>query len=193
MVSYSASSSYVVLGTELGINIYALIDSFVQEPGVNWGSPNMMIGGGGQEIRYDKVGADRYYDFDIGWGDCLAGCINHKIWKFKVSSDCFVDYLGYTNLVFTSDSFPAPNPCNSFPTGIENIQDENISIFPNPTKGVVTIEGVEGKMEIYDTYGRLVKTTQNNTLDISEVARGIYLLKATDEQGRVYSQKVVKE
>ena len=78
------------------------------------------------------------------------------------------------------------------PTGIEE-HNPAITLYPIPTKSNLTIEGVEGTIALYDLYGRLVKTTQTNTMDISETANGIYLLKATDEQGRVHTQKVIKE
>ena len=67
-----------------------------------------------------------------------------------------------------------------------------LSIYPNPTTGLLTIEGAEGTTGVYDIYGRLVFTTTTNTLDISPAADGIYLVRVVDEQGRVYSQKVFK-
>ncbi len=66
-------------------------------------------------------------------------------------------------------------------------------IYPNPTTGILTIEGVEGIASVYDIYGRLVLTTKTNTLDISQAARGIYFVRVLDEEGKVYSQKVVKD
>ena len=192
---YQGSWTYALLGTDLGLNNYSLIDSFAQEQGVIGGGINFFISADeGFDIFYEKIGDDRYYIFDIGWGDCIAGCINHKRWEFKVSADCFVEYLGYTTLIFGADSVPEPtSPCNSFPIGIEYIPGENYKIFPNPTNGILKIEGIKGYFEVFDSYGRLVKITKSNTIDISDTARGIYLLKATDELGRVYSSKVLKE
>ncbi|HHZ65245.1 MAG TPA: T9SS type A sorting domain-containing protein [Flavobacteriales bacterium] len=69
----------------------------------------------------------------------------------------------------------------------------DILIHPNPTTGILTIEGVEGSVSVYDIYGRMVLTTNSNTLDISQAATGIYFVRIVDEQGRVYSQKVIKQ
>ena len=66
-------------------------------------------------------------------------------------------------------------------------------IHPNPTTGTLTVEGVEGTVMVYDIYGRLVLTTNTNTLDISQSATGIYFVRVVDQQGRVYSQKVIKQ
>ena len=46
---------------------------------------------------------------------------------------------------------------------------------------------------IYDIYGRLVLTTNTHTLDISNAEDGIYFVRVTDEHGKVYVGKVVKE
>ena len=69
----------------------------------------------------------------------------------------------------------------------------NIIIYPNPTTGILNLEGMEGKLEVYDLYGSLIQTSVSNTMDISHAASGIYFLKATDEWGRVSSLKVIKE
>lgn len=68
-----------------------------------------------------------------------------------------------------------------------------LNIYPNPTKGILTIEGAEGLIEIYDLYGRLVTSTQANTLDISQAALGIYFVRVVSERGWVFTQKIVKD
>ena len=74
----------------------------------------------------------------------------------------------------------------------ENKKNE-LHIHPNPTTGILSIEGAEGIATVYDMYGRLVVTTSSNTLDISNAADGIYFVRVLDEQGKVYVGKVVKE
>ena len=83
--------------------------------------------------------------------------------------------------------------CTGGTIGIDDLKENNIHIYPNPTTGILTIEGVKGIATVYDIYGRLVLTTKTNTLDISNAARGIYFVRVMDEQGRLYSQKVVKD
>ena len=77
--------------------------------------------------------------------------------------------------------------------GLQENKTNAIHIYPNPTTGLLTIKGVEGIASIYDIYGRLMLTTNTNTLDISQAAMGIYFVRVLDEQGNVYSQKVVKD
>jgi hypothetical protein len=52
------------------------------------------------------------------------------------------------------------------------------------------------KINLYSIHGKLlvdIEISANYTLNTSGLSKGIYLLKATDEQGRVYSQKIIKE
>ena len=80
------------------------------------------------------------------------------------------------------------------PTGLkESTFFKELSIYPNPTTGILTLEGIKGKFEVYNSYGKLIEVTKSNTLDLSQAASGIYLLKATDENGRAYLLKIVKE
>ena len=81
-----------------------------------------------------------------------------------------------------------------FITGVATPNNTNsLNVYPNPSTGLLTIEGVEGTTEIYDIYGRLVLTTNVNTLDITHFTDGIYFVRAVDRQGRIYSQKVIKQ
>lgn len=75
--------------------------------------------------------------------------------------------------------------------GIEdNTLENSITVYPNPTKGKVTISIAENQLAsivVYNALGKVV-STQNNvqnggTLDITSAPAGIYLFKVTTEQG----------
>ena len=88
-------------------------------------------------------------------------------------------------------------------TSIEtNILNNNISVYPNPSNGLVniTIENVGREsfdLEIYDIYGRSVYTSMLmpangeivKALDLSGLPKGIYFMKAKTENG-VYNSKL---
>ncbi|HIA37613.1 MAG TPA: T9SS type A sorting domain-containing protein [Flavobacteriales bacterium] len=73
----------------------------------------------------------------------------------------------------------------------EKISD--VTLYPNPTAGLLTIFGVEGRVRIYDIYGNLVISAQTNTLNLADVTAGVYFVKITDKKGRVYSKKIMKD
>ncbi|HIN38686.1 MAG TPA: T9SS type A sorting domain-containing protein, partial [Flavobacteriales bacterium] len=77
--------------------------------------------------------------------------------------------------------------------GLQESKKSELHLYPNPTTGILTIEGVQGTVSIYDIYGRLVLSAKANTVDISNADMGIYFIRVLDEQGNVYVGKVLKE
>ena len=51
------------------------------------------------------------------------------------------------------------------------------------------------QIELYDMQGRLVKTQRNGleNLNLEELSAGAYTMRVTLEDGKVFSDKVVKE
>jgi len=77
----------------------------------------------------------------------------------------------------------------------------SFSVYPNPTTGQLRIENGELRMEnveIYDIMGRKQKIIINyqisivNSIDISHLSAGIYLVKIITEQG-VITKKIIKQ
>lgn len=52
-------------------------------------------------------------------------------------------------------------------------------LYPNPTTGIVNIitNLIIDTVEIYDIYGKLIKTEKNNYMNLEELAAGIYIAK----------------
>lgn len=73
------------------------------------------------------------------------------------------------------------------------------AFYPNPAKEKLHFEfspDVQpAKFELYDLQGRLVCTQRNTfeTIDMSQLPTGTYMLRVILEDGKVYSDKVVKE
>lgn len=84
-------------------------------------------------------------------------------------------------------------------TGINNLSQHNISIYPNPTQTTLTVEGVaKGTMlQLKDVLGRqVINTTSTQTktvLNTAQLSAGNYLLILTTTDGEVMTEKVVKE
>lgn len=67
--------------------------------------------------------------------------------------------------------------------GIENQEEINLNIYPNPVSSILTIESdqkINGTITIYDVNGKLIKTVKDygNTIiiDVSAFENGIYFL-----------------
>ena len=84
--------------------------------------------------------------------------------------------------------------------GINNILDAEITISPNPTTGIFTInypfEGGKGdvSVEITNITGKTISKLQKfktSKFDISNYPNGIYFIKIQTENG-VYAEKIIK-
>jgi len=89
-----------------------------------------------------------------------------------------------------------------FTTNVNELIQHPIKIYPNPShSGLISIEGLENFtiLEIFDVSGQLVQTINKNNknlkstliLDLSTQARGLYLMKATNSSGQIYSSKII--
>jgi len=79
---------------------------------------------------------------------------------------------------------------------IEENKDSEISIYPNPVRDRVIIEGIEVvEIQVYNTLGQVVKTVRGtNEIPVSDLPQGVYLLRIADAEGRNHTARVaVKE
>ncbi len=77
--------------------------------------------------------------------------------------------------------------------GIDNVVNANINLYPNPTTGMVNIEA-ENFMNatVIDMTGRVVMTTEATTFDISNLTKGVYMVRINTANGTA-TQKIVKK
>ena len=70
--------------------------------------------------------------------------------------------------------------------------NDDIIILPNPTNGLILIEGATvSEVLVYNTIGQLVKTVGNtNEIDMGHLPEGIYFLRITAKDGRLQIKKV---
>ena len=96
----------------------------------------------------------------------------------------------------TSFSENCNYPSNCFSTTSILEQTNSISLYPNPTNNLITldIEGYNGlvNVEVYDLTGKLLQSITNTTISMGEYAKGIYVFKVAYGD-RVEKLKVVKE
>jgi len=79
-----------------------------------------------------------------------------------------------------------------------SIDDQNqldISIYPNPTSDIVFIDGnyTQLKVVVYDILGKQVmKESITNSIDISQLEKGVYILQLSDG-AKVTTQRIIKK
>ena len=78
--------------------------------------------------------------------------------------------------------------------GINDVNDINVAVYPNPVSEVLNIEG-EGiqQIELMDVNGRTVMTSgATSQLNLSGMAAGLYMVRVITNEG-VHTQKIVKK
>ena len=82
-------------------------------------------------------------------------------------------------------------------TGIgEKLENDYVvTLSPNPTNGIVYIDGmVASEIRVYNALGQLVKAfNDTNEIDLKDLTQGVYLLRITDGNGAIATKKVMVE
>jgi hypothetical protein len=90
--------------------------------------------------------------------------------------------------------------CTSL-TKSENLQNIKLEIFPNPSRDKITLQSINsGALDfvIYNGLGSQVLSgslieNKKQTVDITELTKGIYFLKYSDKPGNSQTMKLIKE
>ncbi len=86
----------------------------------------------------------------------------------------------------------------SSPLGTASFENSELSIFPIPAKNILNIKTNEITLksgQIFDLNGKLVLEADviGDTINVEKLTTGTYILLLTDENGKGYSQKFLKE
>ena len=109
-------------------------------------------------------------------------------------SNCWITFYEYAYC--TIPGYPLRVGQTSFYWGVEEAEASAFAtIHPNPTTGTVRIEAEDVKeIQVFNQLGQCLKTAQNtNEVCLEGLPQGLYLLRVTLEDGKVFSDKVVKE
>ena len=108
--------------------------------------------------------------------------------------------MSQLSIQLSSTSITAETGCVAFVGAVnEELFEDNIHIFPNPTNGIITIQTTNGEqlngLEVYNTFGELIYQIDGLemnevTIDLNANPRGIYFLKLRINEKK-YSRKIV--
>ena len=165
-----------------------------------------------------KVSSESNYDFLKFYIDGQlqgewSGEVNWSAETFSVAAGQHTFTWAYYKDASVSDGADAAwvdyilfPPMNSTVEIKENLSFSDLTIFPNPTSGITTIEFnslIESKVNVllYDSKGSLVAIekeninigSNNRTIDLSAVSQGLYLLTISDGVNSVSRQLMVKK
>ena len=108
---------------------------------------------------------------------------------------------GYALVCFETNGvsyfFNNATSCDNTTLGVDDFKQAQIKIYPNPSNSKVFIESqkdIVKKIKLYSLLGENIQTHSNNlkSIDVSDLASGIYLLRIFTEQGSTV-KKIIKQ
>lgn len=154
----------------------------------------------------DSVGSDDGYKWWGGLSDTThADNLDSIIINLTINTDAQLGDFELQYAIGTldgEDTYPARNispkvPITIAPVNVKRYLKEQLSVYPNPASGMLSIDVGElesGSLHLYNISGQLQYekeiNTRLNTLDVSSYAAGTYFLKVSSDKGS-YSKKVL--
>ena len=82
-----------------------------------------------------------------------------------------------------------PVNISGFISSVDDLSEDS-HIYPNPTNGKLNLVNVKGKINIYDSFGKLIlestlNTTEEN-IDVSHLNSGVYFIKTTNKNFKFF-------
>jgi hypothetical protein len=136
----------------------------------------------GFEYYYiEGVGASTGFALDIASTCLLAGSRNELLCVGDSSGSFYPDTIGGCQLTTNLDEF--------------NMNQISFQLYPNPTAGTINLRTTETlqSIEIYNLQGQKVQkiNPKERSWELPKQS-GLYLMRLQDEQGNVYSEKVIR-
>ena len=217
-VSFDVESEFVAdVSKELRFMAIILEDS-LSGTSSDWAQANAYAGGGngpmcGYEdmpnpipasvMKYDHV-ARAILDTPYGTEGSLpetisAGETHSHTYTYTIPEDWDFYWMQFVGVLLDAETGEVLN-CNVYPEEVTAVQEvgmeASVSVYPNPTKGIVSISGAENAtIMVYNIAGNLVASYddfRNTTIDLSGFNTGIYLLWIKTEEG-VVTKRVILE
>lgn len=100
------------------------------------------------------------------------------------------DYrLDSTSVVSTGADFTNSHFVGGF-VSVTELVDENFIVYPNPTTEKITIQSNSIRnVSVMDEFGRVVLTSKSNTIDVSNLSNGVYILKINNTTKKIIIRK----
>lgn len=81
-------------------------------------------------------------------------------------------------------------------SSLNDVQQETIKIYPNPTTDIVYIDNLPNNstIELYNTSGMLIKKSNNkDILNMSELETGVYYIRIINDNNKNITKKIIKK
>ena len=100
------------------------------------------------------------------------------------------DYrLDSTSVAATGADFTNSHFVGGF-VSVNELTNENFIVYPNPTTERITIQSNNvNNVSLMDEFGRVVLTSKSNTIDVSNLSNGVYILRINNTTKKIIIRK----
>ncbi len=124
-----------------------------------------LIAGDGNNIRYRELPQNQQLEFAIKWGDCPAGCMFQRVYRFRIEDDCAINLSRngepIPDRIYQRHQDTTLNNGNNNSLLQQGLQDSFAYVFPNPTTNEFTLEAIkpvgEVKVSVLTSEGTVIK------------------------------------
>ena len=140
-------------------------------------------------LNYDDLGRPRTQETWVEGIGSDYGLLWSGYWHIPDGWHCLLCFHQYGELVWQN---PEYNTCSYPYDAIEENKDSEISVYPNPVRDRVVIDGIEvAEVEVYNALGQRAKMVQStNEVNVSGLQEGVYLLFITDAKGISQTKRI---
>ena len=145
-------------------------------------------------------------DAEYQWMDCAT----HEAIEGATQRQFTPEVSGSYACIITLDECTDTTECMDFSVGVEEWNDGSITIYPNPSKGMVNVQFTmnniqlgNGEIQVLDVHGRLLQVVgisdacgaslQTVQIDLSRYATGVYLVRLVNGGDVITVKNVVKK
>ena len=142
-------------------------------------------------FSYSSLSTDNYDGVLNSWSqqDVISGVILRAIGvNYCNGEDARQNLIDTYGWIITDDGLDCAT------AGVDDQNQLDISIYPNPTSDIVYIDGnyTQLKVVVYDILGKQVMNKSiTNSIDISQLEKGVYILKLSDG-AKLTTQRIIK-
>jgi surface protein len=161
---------------------------------------NMLSNSGLDECNYDATlkgwvsQTNTPIGIDLGAINVKYGTTAHKVLLTGVNYGWIITDGG-------AGSCPIPVARKKAPSSISNVEDvnfEELTFYPNPTSNSFQLNGFDENVQVtlMDVRGKVVLQTSafsNTSIDVSSLAKGVYILHAIDaSKNQIYDNLIIQ-
>ena len=196
LVKYDSDHNPIGISTQLGHMDYPLMTEMT-ESGIIYQCHNNFANGTMWLACLDS-------DLNLSWdiellGIGVSGFYGNTLLS-KANGDIIVGFVSSITYPATKTAIYVYTLHND-PTGVSETKsiDKSFTLYPNPVKDQLTLRFNDStkpeSVELYDLAGRVVGIMPNGmeSIDMSALPTGVYMLRITMKDGTCYHEKIMKE